>query len=231
MKKLNLFIILAYSLNINSIELPQYEAKYKFESDEITISGIREFKKNSDSYEMRFEASNLFASMYFSSEFIFEDSKVTPKSYNVKIKPKFLKRDQYIYFDHVGNKITSSGSNIWSVNTEGNNLIMDPLNVQIMIRTLIKKLGYVDGTKFTLNIVDMQKGGFKEYDFEVMDTEMCVFNNEEINCVVLQRSREGSNRTVKYYLMEKYEYMFLKIVDMNPERKNTLSLVEILSFG
>jgi len=31
--------------------------------------------------------------------------------------------------------------------------------------------------------------------------------------------------------MEKYEYMFLKIIDINPERKNTLSLVEILSFG
>ena len=102
MKKLNLLIILAYSLNINSIELPEYEAKYRFESDEITINGIREFKKNSDSYEIKFEASNLFASMYFSSKFIFEDSKVTPNSYDIKIKPKFLKRDQYIYFDQVG---------------------------------------------------------------------------------------------------------------------------------
>ena len=64
-----------------------------------------------------------------------------------------------------------------------------------------------------------------------MGNEMCVFNKEEINCVVLQRSREGSNRKVTYYLMEKYEYMFLKIIDINPERKNTLSLVEILSFG
>jgi Protein of unknown function (DUF3108). len=155
MKKLNLLIILAYSLNINSIELPEYEAKYRFESDEITINGIREFKKNSDSYEIRFEASNLFASMYFSSKFIFEDSKVTPNSYDIKIKPKFLKRDQYINFDQVGNKITSSGSNIWSVNTKIDNLIMDPLNVQIMIRALIK----ANKEEFSLNIIDMQKGG------------------------------------------------------------------------
>ena len=106
-------------------------------------------------------------------------------------------------------------------------MLLDPLNVQIMIRTLIKK----GLDRFDLDIIDMQKGGFKEYDFEVMGNEMCMFNKEEINCVVLQRSREGSNRKVTYYLMEKYEYMFLKIIDINPERKNTLSLVEILSFG
>ena len=104
---------------------------------------------------------------------------------------------------------------------------MDPLNVQIMIRTLIKE----NKTEFSLNIVDMQKGDYKEYDFEVIGSEMCIFNEEKINCIVLQRSREGSDRKVTYFLMEKYEYMFLKIVDINPERKNTLSLVEILSFG
>ena len=127
----------------------------------------------------------------------------------------------------MNNQIVSTGSNKWSEIINKDLLIMDPLNVQIMIRTLVKD----NKTEFSLNIVDMQKGGFKEYDFEVMGNEMCVFNNEEINCVVLQRSREGSNRIVTYYLMEKYEYMFLKIVDINPERKNTLSLVEILSFG
>ena len=77
----------------------------------------------------------------------------------------------------------------------------------------------------------MQKGGYKEYDFEVLGNEKCIFNDEELNCVVLQRSREKSNRKVTYYLMEKYEYMFLKIIDINPERKNTLNLLEILSFG
>ena len=77
----------------------------------------------------------------------------------------------------------------------------------------------------------MQKGDYKEYDFEVIGSEMCFFNKEKTNCIVLQRSREGSDRKVTYFLMEKYEYMFLKIIDINPERKNTLNLEEILSFG
>ena len=225
--KLNLIILFVTVFGVNAFELPYYEAKYKFESDEINITGIRKFNKNSEGYEIEFQASNLFAGMNFSSLFDFENYKVIPKSYDVKIKPKFLDRDQFIKFDYMNNQIVSTGSNEWSEIINKDLLIMDPLNVQIMIRTLVKD----NKTEFSLNIVDMQKGGFKEYDFEVMGNEMCVFNNEEINCVVLQRSREGSNRKVTYYLMEKYEYMFLKIVDINPERKNTLSLVEILSFG
>ena len=225
--KFNLIILFVTVFGVNAFELPYYEAKYKFESDEINITGIRKFNKNSEGYEIEFQASNLFAGMNFSSLFDFENYKVIPKSYDVKIKPKFLDRDQFIKFDYMNNQIVSTGSNKWSEIINKDLLIMDPLNVQIMIRTLVKD----NKTEFSLNIVDMQKGGFKEYDFEVMGNEMCVFNNEEINCVVLQRSREGSNRKVTYYLMEKYEYMFLKIVDINPERKNTLSLVEILSFG
>lgn len=225
--KLNLIILFVTVFGVNAFELPYYEAKYKFESDEINITGIRKFNKNSEGYEIEFQASNLFAGMNFSSLFDFENYKVVPKSYDVKIKPKFLDRDQFIKFDYMNNQIVSTGSNKWSEIVNKDLLIMDPLNVQIMIRKLVKE----NKTEFSLNIVDMQKGGFKEYDFEVLGNEMCVFNNEEINCVVLQRSREGSNRKVTYYLMEKYEYMFLKIVDINPERKNTLSLVEILSFG
>lgn len=225
--KLNLIILFVTVFGVNAFELPYYEAKYKFESDEINITGIRKFNKNSEGYEIEFQASNLFAGMNFSSLFDYENYKVIPKSYDVKIKPKFLDRDQFIKFDYMNNQIVSTGSNKWLEIINKDLLIMDPLNVQIMIRTLVKE----NKTEFSLNIVDMQKGGFKEYDFEVIGNEMCVFNNEEINCVVLQRSREGSNRKVTYYLMEKYEYMFLKIVDINPERKNTLSLVEILSFG
>lgn len=225
--KFYLFILLASIFSVNAIELPYYEAKYNFESDEINITGVREFKKNSEGYEIKFQASNLFVGMSFSSLFDIEDSKVIPKSYDVKIRPKLLNRDQFIEFDYINNEILSKGSNSWSESLKKNILIMDPLNVQIVIRTLIKQ----NKKRFSINIVDMQKGGYKEYDFEVLGNEKCIFNDEELNCVVLQRSREKSNRKVTYYLMEKYEYMFLKIIDINPERKNTLNLLEILSFG
>ena len=225
--KFYLFILLASIFSVNAIELPYYEAKYNFESDEINITGVREFKKNSEGYEIKFQASNLFVGMRISSLFDIEDSKVIPKSYDVKIRPKLLNRDQFIEFDYINNEILSKGSNSWSESLKKNILIMDPLNVQIVIRTLIKQ----NKKRFSINIVDMQKGGYKKYDFDVLGNDKCIFNEEELNCVVLQRSREKSNRKVTYYLMEKYEYMFLKIIDINPERKNTLNLLEILSFG
>ena len=56
-------------------------------------------------------------------------------------------------------------------------------------------------------------------------------NNEQYNCLVLERYRNESNRTVKYYLAEELDFMFVKIIDKNPDRTNTLELLEILSFG
>ena len=88
--KVNLFILFITIFSVNAVELPFYEAKYKFESDEINITGIRKFNKNSKGYVIEFQASNLIVGMNFSSLFHFEDYKVIPKSYDVKIKPKFL---------------------------------------------------------------------------------------------------------------------------------------------
>ena len=65
MKYKILIFPLFYLSYINGYDLSEYEAKYKFESNEISITGIREFKKNQDGYEIRFNASNLIASLFF----------------------------------------------------------------------------------------------------------------------------------------------------------------------
>ena len=70
--KIPIFLFL-FVCNINAYQLAPYEAKYKFESKEITITGIREFKKDQDNYEILFDASNLFASLFFSSKFSIND--------------------------------------------------------------------------------------------------------------------------------------------------------------
>ena len=51
---------------------------------------------------------------------------------------------------------------------------MDPLNVQIMIRALVK----ANKEEFSLNIIDMQKGGYKKYKFQKLGREKCLYNNE-----------------------------------------------------
>ena len=58
-----------------------------------------------------------------------------------------------------------------------------------------------------------------------------IANKIKYNCLVLERYRDDSKRTVKYYLAKERDYMFLKIIDNSPERTNTLRLEQVLSFG
>ena len=124
--------------NCVASDIPEYEAKYNFESEEISITGIRQFKRNQNDYEIRFDASNLIASMMFSSKFNIDNDMVLPKTYDIKIKPKFLKRDQLVIFNKQEGLIQSSGQNPWQTTMMKSDAIFDPLNVQIMIRMYIK---------------------------------------------------------------------------------------------
>ena len=56
-KKISLIILAVFSYTVFS-DLPLYSAKYNFESDEISITGIRELVKEGDIYELKFSASN-----------------------------------------------------------------------------------------------------------------------------------------------------------------------------
>ena len=215
------------SIVIHANELPEYEAKYKFDSKEISITGIREFKRINNEYEMQFKASNLFASMFFLSKFEINGDQLIPKTYDIKIRPKFLKRDQFINFNKEKNIIESTGETVWSSDFVQLDEVFDPLNAQIVIRILMKK-GF---EKFEFNILDIKNGDYKKYNFRVLNKEKCIVNKEQYNCLVLERYRNESNRTVKYYLAEELDFMFVKIIDKNPDRTNTLELLEILSFG
>ncbi len=225
-KVMHFLLVIFISTNAVSSEIPPYSAKYYFESDEISISGVREFYKTENGHEMRFKASNLFASLFFLSKFKIENSKVISGSYEIKIRPKFLDRDQYLNFDYEAMEVRSEGINTW-VAFFKDNLVYDPLNVQIMIRTNVKH-----GLKnFSIDIVDMEEGGSKLYEFNVIGLEECIFNDETLQCVILERSRLNSDRKVTYYLAEELEHMFIKIIDATPKRTNTLTLLEVLSLG
>ena len=219
-------MIILLSSNAVAAEVPPYSAKYNFESEEISISGVREFYKTEDGYEMKFKASNLFASLFFLSRFKLKSDNVISDSYEIKIRPKFLDRDQSLRFDYENMEIRSKGINEWA-SSINENLIYDPLNVQIMIRTYVKQ----GLENFNINIIDMENGDYRLYEFNIIGNEDCIFNNEKLQCIILERSRLNSKRKVTYYLAEELEHMFIKIVDVSPERTNTLKLLEVLSLG
>ena len=225
-KVINFYLIILLSSNAVASEVPPYSAKYNFESEEISISGVREFYKTEDGYEMKFKASNLFASLFFLSRFKLKSDNVISDSYEIKIRPKFLDRDQSLKFDYENMEVRSKGINEWT-SSINENLIYDPLNVQIMIRTYVKQ----GLENFKINIIDMENGDYRLYEFNIIGNEDCIFNNEKLQCIILERSRLNSKRKVTYYLAEELEHMFIKIVDVSPERTNTLKLLEVLSLG
>ena len=225
-KVIRFLLVIFISTNAVSSEIPSYSAKYSFESEEISISGVREFYKTENGHEMRFKASNLLASLFFLSKFEIENGIVISDSYEIKIRPKFLDRDQYLNFDYETMVVRSEGINNWVASLK-DNLVYDPLNVQIMIRANVKH----GLENFKISIVDMEEGGSKLYEFNVVGLEECIFNDETFQCVILERSRLNSDRKVTYYLAEELEYMFIKIIDTSPERTNTLTLLEVLSLG
>ena len=225
-KVINFYLIILLSSNAVASEVPPYSAKYNFESEEISISGVREFYKTEDGYEMKFKASNLFASLFFLSRFKLKSDNVISDSYEIKIRPKFLDRDQSLRFDYENMEVRSKGINEWA-SSINENLIYDPLNVQIMIRTYVKQ----GLENFNINIIDMENGDYRLYEFNIIGNEDCIFNNEKLQCIILERSRLNSKRKVTYYLAEELEHMFIKIIDVSPERTNTLKLLEVLSLG
>ena len=225
-KVINFYLIILLSSNAVAAEVPPYSAKYNFESEEISISGVREFYKTEDGYEMKFKASNLFASLFFLSRFKLKSDNVISDSYEIKIRPKFLDRDQSLRFDYENMEVRSKGINEWT-SSINENLIYDPLNVQIMIRTYVKQ----GLENFKINIIDMENGDYRLYEFNIIGNEDCILNNEKLQCIILQRSRLNSKRKVTYYLAEELEHMFIKIIDVSPERTNTLKLLEVLSLG
>ena len=61
MKYKKILFALIFAINVSSNDIPYYSAKYKFESDEIKIVGVREFKKNQDEIKISQRVSKVIA--------------------------------------------------------------------------------------------------------------------------------------------------------------------------
>ena len=222
-----ILLTLALSFQINGVELPAYEARYSYESDEINIEGIRKFSKDPNSFNLSFKAKNLLASMGFESIFLIENSQIISKNYVIKVRPKFVNRDQEITFNYVDKIISSFGRDAWEKPLDQAKKSADPMNAQIQIR-----LNLLMGMQeFTIKLLEIKNGGIEDNFYKVMKNEPCSLGENSYECVILKRFREKENRETLYYLIPDLDYMFLKIIDSGPERNQKLELLEILSLG
>jgi hypothetical protein len=222
-------LLIIFSINLSSSVIPEYKAKYKFERDDFSITGIRELKKsNNDDFIFKFNANTLLiVSMNFESIFEIKDSKIISKNYEVKIRPKSVDRDQKISYDYNNFKINSSGRDSWVAPLDQTAFLTDPLNAQIQIR-----LNLISGMKkFYINLIEMETGEIQENLYELDGEEICILQGKKYDCVILKRYRESDDRVTTYYLIPELAYMFYRVIDESPEEYQKLELKELLSFG
>ena len=222
-------LLIIFTVNLSSSVIPEYKAKYKFERDDFSITGIRELKKsNNDDFIFKFNANTLLiVSMNFESIFEIKDSKIISKNYEVKIRPKSVDRDQKISYDYDNFKINSSGRNSWVTSLDQTAFLTDPLNAQIQIR-----LNLISGMKkFYINLIEMETGEIQENFYELDGEAICKLQDKNYDCVILKRFRESDDRITTYYLIPELAYMFYKVIDESPEEYQKLELKELLSFG
>jgi|TARA_B110000967_G_scaffold203575_1_gene244474 hypothetical protein len=225
--KYKFLFLIVISIDISAIEIKDYIARYSFESDEISIEGIRKLATLGDGYELSFKAKNIFAKLEFNSSFVISDDQIITKSYKVKIKPKFVNRDQVVDFNYEKKLITALGRNSWNAEFNPSIRVLDPLNAQIQIR-----LNLLKGIKeFSIKLVEIKNGVLEDNFYKVIGKELCAVGKKNYECIVLKRSRKKEGRETIYYLAPDLDYMFLKIIDNGPEQKQKLELIEILSLG
>ena len=225
--KFNTYLLIFLCFQLTSSEIKEYEARYSFESDEISINGVRKFERVDDNFVLSFKARNMIAKMTFASTFSMVGENITTKNYLIEVRPKFLNRDQQLSFDYSNLSIESVGRDNWQSFIDKDLKPMDPLNAQIQIR-----LNLINNIKeFSLKLVEMKNGAVEENFYKIIGEEICSLRSKKYECVILKRERKKESRETLYYLAPELDYMFLKIIDTGPERTQKLELLEILSLG
>ncbi|MFL2720952.1 MAG: hypothetical protein ACJ0E6_00555 [Gammaproteobacteria bacterium] len=220
--------VLLLSLTINA-EVKNYSAEYEFISEEITIAGTRALDINEGLGSLSFKAKNILASMFFESKFKVIDGKVISDSYKVRIKPKFVNRDQELVFNHENNTISSSGRDNWIVEVGKNIQILDPLNSQIQLKLNIAN----NINNFSLNLIDLENGELESYQYIVDGVKTIEFKDELYDCMVIKRIKldSDSNKVTLYFISKDLGYMFIQVQESSEKREQELQLIELLSLG
>ena len=220
--------VLLLSLTINA-EVKNYSAEYEFISEEITIAGTRALDINEGLGSLSFKAKNLLASMFFESKFRVIDGKVISDSYKVRIKPKFVNRDQELVFNHENNTISSNGRDNWIVEVDKNIQILDPLNSQIQLKLNIAN----NVNNFSLNLIDLKDGALESYQYIVDGVKTIEFKDELYDCMVVKRIKldSDSDKVTLYFVSKDLGYMFIQVQESSEKREQELQLIELLSLG
>ncbi|MDQ9093797.1 DUF3108 domain-containing protein [Pseudoalteromonas haloplanktis] len=192
-------------------ELTQFEANYDIlRKGESHGQGVRTLKKLADnSYQVSYHSDIEW--MIFSdsrketSNFTYTDEKVTPVSYSMIRTGTGPDKEYTLQFDNAKKQISSSESK-YPLECQWTDQFQDSISYQVQVREELK----MGKTSFSYPLVD-KKGNCRDYNFEVVGTEMISLPIGNIEAIKVKRLYDNDKRQALAWFAPEMDYMLVRM--------------------
>jgi len=192
-------------------ELTQYEANYDIlRKGSNHGSAVRSLKKlDNESYELTYHSDIEW--MIFSdsreetSKFTYKDGKVSPDHYSMVRKGTGPDKNYKIDFDKKNEVVTSSTSE-YPLKCEWTDEFQDAISYQVQVREGLKK----GETSFSFPLID-KKGNRRDYNFEVVGTEMISLPIGNVEAIKVKRLYDTDKRQALAWFAPEMDYMLVRM--------------------
>lgn len=169
---------------------------------------------------LHFLAKTWFASIEEITEFAWdEDGNVRPLRYSYKRRGLGRNRDRQLVFDWDAGTVTNVLENkSWQMDVSKN--IQDQLSYQIQLQRDL-----INGRE-NLHYLIADKGGLREYNFEIVGEEVLDTPLGKVNTVKVMHSRKNHNRVTYAWLAKDWDYLLVRLQQEEDGDSHTISITK-----
>ncbi len=213
-KKLSALLLCTGTLLPTSLiagELTQFEASYDIlRKGENHGQGVRTLKKLADnnyqvSYHSDIEWMIFSDSRKETSKFTFNNSKVSPVDYSM-IRKGTGPDKKYTLSFNATDKLVNSSESKYPIKCEWSEQFQDSISYQVQVREDLK----MGKTNLSYPLVD-KKGNCRDYDFEVVGTEMISLPIGNIEAIKVKRLYDNDKRQALAWFAPEMDYMLVRM--------------------
>ena len=192
-------------------ELTQYEAKYDILRKGSNYGKAIRTLKKIDENTYRIKYSSDIDWMIFtdvreeSSTFTYKEQKIIPSHYYQKSEGTLPDEDYKLDFDFKAQKVMSNQSE-YPLNCQWHDNYQDAISYQVQVREGLKK----GVTNFSFPLID-KKGKCREYNFEVVGTEMISLPIGNIEAIKVKRLYDTDKRQALAWFAPEMDYMLVRM--------------------
>lgn len=217
-----LFVLLFHSALSagGEAETPKpFTATYKASYSGIGITATRSLRPlNDNTQEFRFHAKSWLAEIDETSRLHWdEQGQIIPQQYHYQRTGLGKNRETLLDFDWKQQTVTNKEqSNPWSMNTPSG--VLDKLSYQLQLRNDLLN------QRDTMSYRVADGGSLSTYKFSVMGDEILETAIGQLNTVKVERVRKNSDRVTYLWLAKDWDYLVIKIVQLEDGQDYEINL-------